>query len=168
MSPDPLAEAEVLQKYGRTRQAITVLRAALSMRADQPELQAKLAVLERSLSLPWKINVQAMFIPWLLFLASATLVIGPLVVGTKFLGKVPQRFHEYGAALFIVAGGLILLSALIVWFLLFLHAWFRYLRTLPPEIRAEIETAVPRYFRITAFEPVYSRVRRRYFSINGT
>jgi hypothetical protein len=162
-SPNPLNEAEVLQHYGRTKQAITILRDALQDVPNQPDLQAKLFELETSLSTSPVINLRALFIPWLLFLSSAVFSFGPLIAGAKFLNPFPSWFsYGTGLVLLFALGSIILIAAIFLWVQLFLHSWFTYLRTLPSINRAEIEAVLPRYFNVIALEPTYSRVRKKF------
>jgi len=166
-SPNPLDEAKVLQHYGRTKQAIAVLHDALQKAPNQPDLQAKLQELQANLSASPAINLRALFIPWLLFLSSAAFVFGPLIAGAKFLDSLPNWFSSgTGLVLLFATGATVLIGAILLWVQLFLHSWFAYLRTLTSVNRSEIEAVLPRYFNVIAFEPTYSRVRKK-FNLSG-
>lgn len=159
-----LAEVEVLCHYGKTTQAICLLREALKVAPNQPDLRAKLAELEADLAPPRITNHRAMLLPWLFFLASAGIVFTPLIVAANFLSKPSISLLLPQNTLLIVLAGLgVLIGAIVLWVQLFLHAWFRYLRSLHSDSRAAIEKALPKYLNIIAFEPTYSNVRRKYF-----
>lgn len=166
-SPNPLAEAEVLYSYGRTTQAIRVLREALRADPNQPDLTAKLVELETYSASPPPANLRALLIPWLFFLASGGVVLGPLVSAAGLLDE-PPLSHIVGQSplVTVAAGVVILVGAILLWVYLFLHVWFRYLRGLPVAHRAAIESALPRYLNVYAFEPTYSRMRKKYLGGN--
>lgn len=55
------------------------------------------------------------------------------------------------------------LVALYIALQLFLHTWFAYLKHVAGDYRSEIERRLASYLNIGAFEPQYSKVRRRVF-----
>ncbi len=162
-SQHPLAEVEVLCHYGKTTQAIRLLREALKVAPDQPDLRAKLAELEAGIAAPRTSNFRAMLLPWLFFLASAGIVFTPLIVAANLLSKPSISLLLPENPLLIALAGLgVLIGAIVLWVQLFLHAWFRYLRSLPLDSRTTIEKALPNHINIIAFQPTYSNVRRKY------
>lgn len=165
-TPDPLAEAEVLLAYGRTKEAERTLREALNRDPTRLDLQGKLETLATSRREPGVAKHVVM--AWLLFVFSAVVTLGPVLALLPLSDRLGLPPAAEVNPLWILVGVVAIVGPFaLAWFYLFLVLWFRYLRTLPNELRWRVEKALPRVLNVAAFEPAYSRMRSRFFTDNG-
>jgi hypothetical protein len=173
-TPDPLVEADVLLAYGRRTQALAVLRAALHARPDRTDIRERLNELHRTtLHAPSR---QPSVVPHLLvalalFPASLGIVFGVPAVLINYRGGTlwssrPEGFELLG---FLAIFAIYIVAAAFVGVHGFLRLWFSYLRLLPSDSRNLVESRLPSVLNVSAMEPMYSRVRKRFFGDgNGT
>ena len=166
-TPDPLAEAEVLLAYGRTEEAKRTLREALNREPTRLDLRAKLETLATASSSLGPSVAKHIAMAWLLFASSAVATLGPAVALLPLLDRLDLPLAAEVNPLWILVGVVVIIGPFALgWFYLFLVLWFRYLRTLPGEVRRRVEKALPRVLNVAAFEPAYSRMRSRFFNDN--
>jgi len=169
MNPHPaIRRAGILLQYGRHRQAIAALEAALSAEPDSPALLEALqhARLRRSQSRGWG-GMRHQLVAWLLFLSALLLAISPFVLLVHRLDDwLPARRDDDLLTLLavIVAGVLLILPLILLGTRLFLWVWFRYLGLLPEVERANAEAQLARAVNLAVLEPQYSLARERFAS----
>jgi hypothetical protein len=171
VTPDPLVEADVLLAYGRRTQALAVLRAALHERPDRTDIRERLNELHRTTPSRQPSVVPHLLVALALFPVSLGIVFGVPAVLINYLGGTlwssrPEGFELLGflaiLAIYIGAAGFVGVHG-------FLRIWFSYLRLLPSNSRNLVESRLPSVLNVRAMEPMYSRVRKRFFGDgNGT
>lgn len=164
---DPLAHADVLAAYGRTKEAVEILREAIRRNPSRPELQARLAELTTECVLPWRERIRIgghLAMTWILLLACGAIVFGtPVGLLKAFESQFEALVARWGMILFLaLLLGLVIVLAT-AWIYLFLVSWFTYLKALPQEARKKVEARLPRVLNVVAFEPIYTKVRRWFF-----
>lgn len=167
MNPHPaVRRAGILLQYGRHRQAIAALEAALSAEPDSRELLGALAQARRqcSQSRGWG-GMRHQLVAWLLFPSALLLAISPFVLLTHRLDDwLPARRDGDLLTVLgvILACVLLILPLILLGTRLFLWAWFRYLGLLPEAERDHAEAQLARAINLAVLEPQYSFARDRF------
>ena len=106
---------------------------------------------------------------WILLIACFGLVFGPAIaIARNLLPGMDRPAYERADFVTLFATIIVIgVALLLVWSYLFLVAWFLYLRSLRPSMRKMVEQRIQRVLNVAAFEPAYSRVRRRFFLDDG-
>lgn len=165
LSSDPIQVARTLIRLGRTVEALTTLEQARVRQPERIDIKLAIAELQHATSASGRAFLALdLVVIWLLLVG-----IGALVGWLGYNGflALTQGWAPPGANWFALTmfGAIIFgsIAGTLVWFYLFLHAWFCYLKYLSWANRAQVEFWLPTYFNLGAVQPLYSRVRRYYF-----
>ena len=169
--PDPLAHADVLAAYGRTKEAAEILREAIRRNPSRPDLRIRLEEFTTKHTLPWRDRIRIgihLAMVWVILLGSIAFVFSlPVSLIKSFETQFESLAARWGMIwflAFLLIAGIVLIIA---WIYLFLVLWFSNLKFLGPEVRRKVEVRLPWVVNVFAFEPIYSKVRRHFFYDNG-
>lgn len=159
-SDDPISKAELLLNFGRRKEAARVLQEALLYDSHRADVRARL---EEILNPP-PTTIIATFHLYM----SYVFVYGMVIL----FALVSNRLEPYGKSL----DGLIgLITALLIIIALFiiagyatLHLWFLYLKYVVRSYRPEVERRLPEFVRLDWIQPLYGKIRSRYFAESDT
>jgi hypothetical protein len=160
---DPLEQAEMAHRGGRTHGALTILRKAIRAEPGRADLKSRLVEMQRTLVAPVPLNWRAVLVPIAITAGGLAALCLMTEIMSAGIGMMPAWVWS-GVALvvFWVLVGLIFFAAMVGVAYVCLHAWFWYLRGLDEVTRAAVELALPRYFAIYNLEPPYSAIRKKY------
>lgn len=172
---DPLKEAEVFLQFGRKRQALALLKAALRDHPERADIRDRLHALESgpqtsSGKRPWVFH--HLLMAQLLYMTSLVAVFAVVLVLP--VGLAAYLSPEFSASLvghpddkefLVMMVGLLvgIVASVFLWIRLFVRLWFSYLKLLPNEVRSLVLQKLPQEMRVQAFEPHYSEMRHRLF-----
>lgn len=122
-------------------------------------------------TLPWRDRVRIGFhltMAWVLLIGSSAIVFGFPVVLINVFQTDLESLAAFWGTIWFLAGLLTSVAVLaIAWSYLFLVLWFTYLKALRHDVRRNVEEGLPSALNAFLFEPIYGRVRRRFFFDKG-
>lgn len=167
-----LAEAEVLLHYGRKREALALLEAAVQADPRRTDLHAKLAEWRSpERSGPWALRFHLALAPLLLvvsLVATGCAALWLVVALIKGSASAPS-YHPVGLELMLLLLAVVLGIAAVVFLAVtvFLVLWFTYLKRLTPAMREAVEKRLPTVMQMNARDPWYRYVRGKFFAKPG-
>ena len=169
---DPLARANILARFGRTKEAIASLQTAVESDTSNAELQAKLKELlaEHPTSSKQRATIAIhLTMSWVLLCSSFLLVFFPFYHLARLQTSSFSAPSFGGLALLLVVGGALVGLVVLVYVALhlFLRCWFFYLKNVVGANAELVERRLPSVLNVSVLEPQYSRVRRQFFPMKS-
>lgn len=164
-APDPIQTARTLVRLGLTAEALAALERAREQHPARADIAQAIAELRQAGSVSGRLSLAFdLLLIWLLLIG-----VGALLAWLGYHCAVAlMRWWAPadGPWLMPVMIGSVLLGCMLftrIWMHAFLHAWFCYLKYLSHANPAQVEMYLPRYFKVAGLQPMYGKVRRRYF-----